>query len=91
MALFALGQAGAIAVALTLMVLRAPDPKRSAELSGMAQAFGYSLASIGPFAIGALHDWSGDWEVPLAAPLAVTLPLLVAGVAAGRARSLSVP
>lgn len=73
------------------MVLRAPDPKRSAELSGMAQAFGYSLAAIGPFAIGALHDWSGDREVPLAALLAVTLPLLVAGVAAGRARFLSVP
>jgi MFS transporter, CP family, cyanate transporter len=89
-ALFALGQGGAIALALTLMVLRAPDPKRSAELSGMAQAIGYSLAAIGPFAIGALHDWSGDWNLPLAALLVVTLPLLAAGVAAGRARFLSV-
>jgi CP family cyanate transporter-like MFS transporter len=76
-ALFAVRQRGAIALALTLMALRAPDPKRSAQLSGMAQAFGYSLTSIGPFAIGALHDWSGDREVPLAALLAVTLPLLV--------------
>jgi MFS transporter, CP family, cyanate transporter len=84
--LFALGQGGAIALALTLMVLRSPDPKRAAELSGMAQTIGYSLAAVGPLAIGALHDWSGDWDVPLVALLITALPLLVVGVAAGRAR-----
>lgn len=83
--LFALGQGGAIGLALTLMSLRAPNPRRAAELSGMAQAIGYSLAAIGPFAIGALHDWSGDWDVPLIALLLVSLPLLAVGVAAGRA------
>jgi MFS transporter, CP family, cyanate transporter len=84
-ALLALGQGGAIGLALTLMSLRAPNPRRAAELSGMAQAVGYSLAAIGPFAIGALHDWSGDWDVPVIALLLVTLPLLVVGVRAGRA------
>jgi MFS transporter, CP family, cyanate transporter len=87
-ALFALGQGGAIALALTLIVLRSPDPRRAAELSGMAQAIGYSLAAIGPLAIGAFHDWSGDWDVPLIALLVVALPLLVVGVAAGRARTV---
>jgi MFS transporter, CP family, cyanate transporter len=87
-ALFALGQGGAIALALTLMVLRAPDPKRAAELSGLAQAVGYSLAATGPFVIGALHDWSGDWDVPLIALLLGTLPLLAVGVGAGRARTV---
>lgn len=87
-ALFALGQGGAIGLALTLMVLRSSHPKQAAELSGMAQAIGYSLAAIGPFAIGALHDWSGNWDVPLAVLLGATLPLLAAGVAAGRARTL---
>jgi MFS transporter, CP family, cyanate transporter len=87
-ALFAVGQGGAIALALTLIILRSPDPRRAAELSGMAQAIGYSLAAIGPFAIGAFHDWSGDWDLPLIALLIVALPLLVVGVAAGRARTV---
>jgi MFS transporter, CP family, cyanate transporter len=88
-ALFALGQGGAISLALTLMVLRAPDPRRSAELSGMAQAIGYSLAAFGPLAIGALYDWSEGWDLPLAALVAVTAPLLAVGWAAGRARTVS--
>jgi MFS transporter, CP family, cyanate transporter len=87
-ALFALGQGGAIALALTLMVLRAPDPRRAAELSGMAQAIGYALAAFGPLAVGALHDWSGAWDLPLVALLLATSPLLAVGVAAGRARTV---
>lgn len=87
-ALFALGQGGAIGLALTLMVLRAPDPHRSAELSGMAQAIGYSLAAVGPLAIGALKDSSGGWDLPLAVLLVATVPLFVAGFEAGRARTV---
>jgi MFS transporter, CP family, cyanate transporter len=88
--LFALGQGGAISLALTLMVLRAPDPRRAAELSGMAQAIGYSIAALGPLAVGALHDWSGGWSVPLAALLVTTAPLLATGVGAGRARVVEI-
>jgi CP family cyanate transporter-like MFS transporter len=83
--LFALGQGGAIGLALTLMVLRAPDAKVAADLSGMAQGVGYALAAVGPFAIGAVDDWSGSWDVSLAALTAVTVPLFVVGVEAGRA------
>jgi MFS transporter, CP family, cyanate transporter len=86
--LFALGQGGAFSLALTLIVFRAPDSSRAAELSGMAQAIGYSLAAFGPLAAGALHDWSGGWDAPLVALLLATVPLLVAGVAAGRARTV---
>jgi MFS transporter, CP family, cyanate transporter len=86
--LFALGQGGAFSLALTLIVLRVPDSRRAAELSGMAQAIGYSLAAFGPLAAGALHDWSGGWNTPLVALLLTTVPLLAAGVAAGRARTV---
>ena len=86
--LFALGQGGAIALALTLMVLRAPDATRAAELSGMAQTIGYALAAVGPFALGALRDWSGAWEAPLVALVLTTVALLVVGVAAGRAQTV---
>jgi MFS transporter, CP family, cyanate transporter len=87
-ALFALGQGGAIGLALALMVLRAPDAKVAAELSGMAQGFGYALAAVGPFAIGAVDDWSGSWDVALSALVAATVPLLIVGVEAGRARTV---
>ena len=83
--LFALGQGGSFSLALTLVVLRSPDSARAAELSGMAQAFGYCFAAIGPLTAGALHDWRGGWDVPLVALLLLTVPLLGAGVAAGRA------
>jgi CP family cyanate transporter-like MFS transporter len=86
--LFALGQGGAFSLALTLMVLRAPDAKVAAELSGMAQGFGYALAALGPFAIGALNDWSGSWNVALTALIVVTVPLIIFGLEAGRARTV---
>ena len=87
--LFALGQGGAIALALTLMVLRTPDAGRAAELSGMAQTLGYSLAAFGPVAVGALHDWSNGWRVPLTVLLALTVPLAAVGVGAGRDRRVA--
>jgi MFS transporter, CP family, cyanate transporter len=86
--LFSLGQGGAIGLALELMALRAPDGKVAAELSGMAQGFGYALAAVGPFAIGAVNDWSGSWDVALSALVAATVPLLIVGVEAGRARTV---
>jgi MFS transporter, CP family, cyanate transporter len=86
--LFALGQGGAISLALMLMVLRAPDAPRAAELSGMAQAIGYSLAALGPFLLGALYDSTGNWDAPLVALLALTAPLAAVGLAAGRARTV---
>jgi MFS transporter, CP family, cyanate transporter len=83
--LFALGQGGAIALALMLMVLRAPDPRRAGELSGMAQSIGYTMAAAGPFLLGALYDATGRWDPPLLALLALTVPLAAFGIAAGRA------
>ena len=82
---FALGQGGAISLALMLMVLRAPDSRRAAELSAMAQSLGYTMAAAGPFVLGALYDATGEWDPPLLALLALTLPLAAVGVAAGRA------
>jgi CP family cyanate transporter-like MFS transporter len=84
--LFALGQGGCFALALTLMVLRAPDAKRSAELSGMAQAIGYSIAALGPLVVGVLHDVEGGWTAPLLFLLALTVPLAATGLAAARDR-----
>ncbi len=71
---------------LTLMVLRSPDVRHAAELSGMSQSVGYAVAAIGPVAIGALHDLSGGWTAPLVVLAAWTAPTLVLALAASRPR-----
>jgi CP family cyanate transporter-like MFS transporter len=82
--LYAIGQGSAFSLALTLIVLRSPDAYRANELSGMAQSIGYTLAAAGPLALGALHDATGDWTAPLGVLLALTIPLCLTGVLAGR-------
>ncbi|MDD0972781.1 CynX/NimT family MFS transporter [Pseudomonas fontis] len=56
-----LGQGGAFALALTLIVLRSKDSHVAANLSSMAQGVGYTLASMGPFAVGLVHDLTDGW------------------------------
>lgn len=86
MVVLGLGQGAALGVALTLIVLRAPDGARAAQLSGLAQSIGYCLAAFGPFLLGALHDLTGGWTVPLLALLLLLIPQAMAGAGAGRDR-----
>jgi len=57
-----IGQGGTFALALTLIVLRSKDAHVAANLSSMAQGVGYTLASLGPFAVGLVHDLTGGWN-----------------------------
>lgn len=85
---FALGQGGALGLAMMLMILRAPDARLAARLSGMAQAIGYCVAAVGPWLLGALYDRTGDWDDVLVALLSLTAVLFVVGIAAGRPRAV---
>lgn len=71
---------------LALFVLRAHDGPHAVALSGMAQSVGYGLAAVGPIAVGALHDASGGWEVPLVVLTAIGAIDGVVGLGAARAR-----
>ncbi|UXY14461.1 MFS transporter [Chitiniphilus purpureus] len=84
-----LGQGGTFSIALTLIVLRARDPYMAAQLSGMAQGVGYTLAALGPFALGLLHQWHGSWAPAGVFFALVTLAALAAGLGAGRARHVA--
>ncbi|WAP57067.1 CynX/NimT family MFS transporter [Streptomyces sp. S465] len=87
-ALIGVGQGGAVGLALTMMVLRTGDAHTSARLSGMAQTWGYLLAAAGPLVLGAVHQATGDWTVPLTLMLAVCGVLAVLGLGAGRDRKI---
>jgi CP family cyanate transporter-like MFS transporter len=82
--LLGLGQGMCISLALGFIVARAPDVHHTAHLSTMAQSVGYLIASVGPFGLGALHDLTGEWVVPMFALTAVLIPLLIAGLGASR-------
>lgn len=86
MVLMGLAQGATLGLALTLMVLRSPDAAHTAELSGMAQTVGYLGGCLGPLAIGALHDATGDWQASIAVLLVLLVPLTAVAVLAGRAR-----
>ncbi|WP_371856183.1 CynX/NimT family MFS transporter [Pseudomonas sp. NFACC23-1] len=83
--LLGLGQGGSFSLALTLIVLRSRDAHVAANLSGMAQGFGYTLASLGPFAVGVVHDLTGGWNALGWIFGLVGLGAIIAGIGAGRA------
>lgn len=83
--LLGLGQGGTFSLALTLIVLRSRDAHVAANLSSMAQGFGYTLASLGPFAVGVVHDLTGGWNALGWIFGLIGLGAIVAGVGAGRA------
>jgi len=76
----------AFSLALTVIALRARNAEDTAQLSGMAQGFGYLLASTGPFLFGLLHDVSGGWQMPFVLFFTVYAVQLIAGSIAGRNR-----
>lgn len=84
--LLGIGQGGAFAVALILVVLRSRGPADTAGLSAQAQSVGYVLAAAGPLLVGAVHDRTGSWTLPLLLLLVLLVPQAVAGLLAGRPR-----
>src|SRR4051794_798061 len=86
--LLGFAQGALLALAFLMFGLRAPDQEHAAQLSAMAQTLGYAVAAAGPLLLGALHEATGGWTTPVAVLLALLLPLLAAGMAAGRARQV---
>lgn len=72
-ALLGLGQGAGFALALVKLVDYAPTPSASARLSALVFLFAYSVASVGPFVFGAVHDLTGGFRVPYALLIAVAL------------------
>jgi len=75
-------------LALTVIALRAADRETAAGLSAMAQCVGYLIASVGPMLFGLLHEATGAWTVSLVLLFGALTAQLVAGVLAGRPRSV---
>ena len=86
--LLGLSLGGCLTLALLFFILRTTTTPTAASLSGLAQSLGYLLAAIGPTLFGALHDLTNGWLVPLYTLFGISSVLLLAGLGAGRNRSV---
>lgn len=75
-------------LALLVITLRTDNAADTAQLSGMAQGFGYLLGGTGPFLFGLLHELSDGWTVPWLMVLVVLLAQAAIGAAVGRDRHI---
>lgn len=89
MALMGVGQGAGLSLSVLFIVLRAPDARHAAQLSSMAQCSGYILSAAGPFALGALHQSTSGWAVPLTVLVVLGVPTIVCGLSAARERYAS--
>lgn len=82
-----IAQGGTFALALTLIVMRSPDARVAAQLSGMAQGVGYLVAACcGPLLVGLLRGWTGSFHASAVLFVVIGIALMVAAAGAGRAR-----
>ncbi|MCJ7842458.1 MFS transporter [Lederbergia sp. NSJ-179] len=86
-----IGMAAGSAFSLSMMFfsLRTENGQEAAEMSGMAQSFGYLLAAIGPVLFGGLHDLFHGWKIPLLLLFLLSMIILIAGVEAGKNKVIS--
>ena len=87
----AIGQGATFALALTLIVLRAPDAATAGRLSAMSQGVGYTIGAAGPLLMGLFRDWSGGWTVPGMLFFAIAAGTALSGWGAGAPRTVSPP
>lgn len=78
----------AFPLALTMISMRARTSAGVVRLSAFAQSTGYLLSIPGPLLVGTLYQHSGGWGAPLALMAGLMVPQIVAGLLAGRDRTL---
>jgi CP family cyanate transporter-like MFS transporter len=75
-------------LALTMVGMRARTGAGVAQLSAFAQSTGYLISIPGPLLVGVLYQHSGGWGLPIALMTGLLIPQMVAGVLAGRDRTV---
>lgn len=76
----------AFPLALTMIGMRSRSSAGVVKLSAFSQSTGYLISIPGPLLVGALHDVSGGWNVPLVLMAALMVGQMAVGLLAGRDR-----
>ncbi|MCE8015304.1 MFS transporter [Halomonas sp. MCCC 1A17488] len=86
--LLGLGQGGSFSLALTLIVLRTANSRLAGKLSGLAQGGGYTLAAMGPLAVGVLLQFEVSIDAITIVLLLIVAVAITFALLAGRNRRL---
>lgn len=80
-----IAQGGGITLVFIMIGSFGDDEHATAGRSGLVQGVGYAAAATGPSLLGALHETTGGWTLPLLTVLVAALLFLLPGsVVAGR-------
>ena len=74
----------AFSVVLMFFVLKTESAAKAAQLSGMAQSFGYLIAAASPPLFGLIYDWTADWTYSLLLFVPITLGMCVMALLSAR-------
>lgn len=77
-------QGGGITIVFIIIVRMVTSDLEARRLSALVQGGGYALASLGPLVVGAVHDASGGWTLPMVVIFVSVLTLGVSGVLSAR-------
>lgn len=83
-ALLGFGIGANFILALSFLGLRARTGDQAASLSSAAQTLGYCVAAAGPFALGAIYDYLGQWQLALWVCVIFSLLQAALGTRVGR-------
>ena len=75
-------QGGGLTAIFALVVRGAREETENRRMSATVQGVGYPVAAAGPSVLGAVHDATGTWTVPLLVALGSIAVLAVAGTTA---------
>jgi CP family cyanate transporter-like MFS transporter len=84
-------QGGGITILFIAIVRRSRDLIENRRMSALVQGGGYTVGATGPLVIGAVHDASGGWTVPLLVILGAVTVMAVAGTPAAGGRPAAGP
>lgn len=86
MVIAGLAMGACFSLCMTFFSIRARTSDGSISLSGFGQSVGYLIAAIGPFLIGYLHDYTGNWISGIIALLLMSLLFFIFGYPAAKNR-----
>ena len=86
MVIAGLAMGACFSLCMTFFSIRARTSDGSISLSGFGQSVGYLIAAIGPFLIGYLHDYIGNWISGIIALLLMSLLFFIFGYPAAKNR-----
>ena len=86
MVIAGLAMGACFSLCMIFFSIRARTSDGSISLSGFGQSVGYLIAAIGPFLIGYLHDYTGNWISGIIALLLMSLLFFIFGYPAAKNR-----